>query len=221
MIAEDNKFSKLIFEKWVWILITNYIIILDMEIAIISSSLELTDLEENILKSVKISPYYDDRALKVASIWEQVALKKACLAEDSNEKEQFIACAHISLAIANSLAYPADYRSYYVCRDEKGQDQGMMVLEMKPNKVYVALLVTNPHNIRSKVNEDEPNKVKGAGTCLLQKAEELARNEGKESIVLHPVSTAITFYEKNGFEWDDLYSMAKKVQKISEEFLVA
>lgn len=94
----------------------------------------------------------------------------------------------------------------------------MMILEMKANHVYVALLVTNPINIRSIVNENLTNKVKGAGTCLLQKAEDIAIQEGKDSIQLYPLSSAVTFYKKNGFDFDQWGGMMKKVQKIETEF---
>jgi hypothetical protein len=104
---------------------------------------------------------------------------------------------------------------YYICKDKNGNDQGMMKTEMKVNQVYVAFLVTNPINIRSKVNENEPNKVKGAGTCLLLKAEEIALNEGKDSVSLYPLPTAVSFYEKNGFAKTNGGKMSKKVYQAS------
>lgn len=188
-----------------------------MEITIESQFTDFEEITIKTLKTEKISVFYDDSCAKVARVWESVAREKAQIATDPTERTQFISCANISSSIATSLQFPSDYRSYYTCKDEQGLDQAMMILEVKSNHVYVAYLVTNPINIRSSVNENEPDKVKGAGTCLLQKAEEIAIHEGKESIKLYALSSAITFYEKNGFHSDGWGGMTKTIQKIEEE----
>lgn len=190
-----------------------------MELTIEDSTL----LFNNYLEAEKISVFYDDRAAKVASVWAENAREKALLTTNETERKQFIACANISSSIASALEFPNDYRTFYTCKDEKGNDQGMMVVQAQQNHVYVALLVTNPINIRSSVNDNEPNKVQGAGTCLLNKAEEIAIMEGKDYVRLTPLNSAVAFYKKNGYHFEG-WSMVKTVLKIEENmssFMVA
>lgn len=184
-----------------------------MELGIIESNLLFDTFEEPVLKAEKISVYYDGfEAAKIAAAWKTVAFEKANLATVENEKNQFYACANISDCVASSLEYPSANKSYYTCKDKLGNDQAMMVCQVNYDHVYVNFLVTNPHNIHSTVNDREPNKVKGAGTCLLQKAEEIAIKEGKEFVCLTPLPTAVSFYEKNGFVKSG-WGMIKTVEK--------
>ncbi len=169
------------------------------------------------LRLVQVSDSFDDHVAKVASIWVRVALEKALVATEKREQEQFRACAKISSLIADSHNVSPNYGFSYVCYDAKGQPQGIMILAIHSDQVEVARIVTNPNNIRSCVNK---NQVRGAGTCLLQEAEKLAMNEGKESVYLFPLDEANDFYEKNGFlqTGDDIRIMTKKIQKVSQEF---
>lgn len=139
---------------------------------------------------------------RIASVWKKVAQEKSALAS-CDEKQQFTDC----VEIADSFAYAPRFvvwndSTHYICKDEKGNAQAMMSLKLEPERVYVSLLVTNPINISSRVNRDEPHRVRGAGTALLQKAEDIALQEGKSSVYLIPYSSAVPFYEKNGFCFD-------------------
>ena len=167
------------------------------------------------LRALKISIYDYPEAARIASTWERVAREKEREATRDTEKTQFRACANISSSVASSLEYPNYNRSIYTCKDSEENDQGMMVINIERDRVYVALLVTNPINIRSDVNANETKKVNGAGTCLLNKAVEIATEEGKESVWLTPLNSAVGFYKRQGFVFDG-WSMKKTIQKIED-----
>ncbi len=159
-------------------------------------------------------------ARKVISAWASIAKEKANnpLATDS-EKDQFSGCEWISKAVASCLSDSDDESLIYVCKDKEGNIQGAMVVDVLWSHVDIDYLVTNPINIRSIVNEHESKKVAGAGTCLLQKAEEVAVESGKKSIKLYPLTSAINFYLKNGFSYIN-YCMVKTVHKIHDSITV-
>ncbi len=162
------------------------------------------NLRESTLKAFEIHTPIE--AIKVASLWKDIALDKA--ERDINASEQFIACVNVCTAIE---LYLDDSKRCYFCEDGMGNIQGMMVLQMDPFQVQVSELVTNPINIRASVNENEVNKVRGVGTYLLQIAEEIAKNNGKCSVYLHHGSSSIAFYKKNGYQETDLMTMTKQV----------
>ncbi len=157
---------------------------------------------------------------KIVSIWQRVAGNKGKQATILSEKSQFIDCLTVSSLILGTL----QPLSAYICKDENANSQGMMMLQLKTDHVYIQYLVTNPINIRSSVNNGETKKVRGVGTCLLNKAEEIAVQEGKGSIQLHSFASAVPFYRKGGFSCvdgdvgasDDEVPMKKRVQKTSE-----
>lgn len=171
------------------------------------------------LQAVKISRYDYPEAERIAYTWERVAREKEGEARRDTEKAQFRACANISNAVSNAVASCFEHSNYnryiYTCKDSEGNDQGMMVINIEIDRVYVALLVTNPINIRSDVNANEIKKVNGAGTCLLNKAVEIATQEGKESVWLTPLQSAVGFYKRHGFVFDG-WSMKKTIQKIED-----
>jgi hypothetical protein len=139
-------------------------------------------------------------AAKVLSAWAGIAREKAKSPQATDsEKEQFKSCEWISNTIAKRLSDVENENAIYACKDSERNIQGAMVLDKKQPYLYIELLTTNPTNIRSAVNKDEPKKVRGAGTCLLHKAEEVAAGKGKTKIKLIPESSAQEFYSKNGF----------------------
>ena len=168
----------------------------------------------------KISSYHYSEAQKIASLWASVAQEKANLAIIPSEKSQFVACSNISSGIANYLSSPLYHRNIYVCKDQDGTSLGMMSLSINYDRVYIELLVTNPINIRSSVNDHEPNKVSGAGSTLLLQAEEIAIKEGKNFVYLTPLNTAVGFYKKNGYEFEG-WQMRKQVQECDDEYSLA
>ena len=179
---------------------------------------EINPFYQNTLRAEKINIFHYPEAKRIASIWATVAREKEKLATTLSEKEQFSSCAGISEAMASSLSWPQFYQDIYVCKDSYGNFQGMMKIAMNTDEVYIALLVTNPINIRSPVNAEEWKKVSGAGTTLLHKAEELAIQKDKTSLRLHPLESAVEFYKKNGFVFDG-WSMRKVIQQPKEDFI--
>lgn len=157
-------------------------------------------------------------AKKVASAWKKAAKEKSRVAKKEKEKDQFDDCEWVSGMFQKIFANkPAGYA--FVCKDEKGNYQGMMHLSVNPEYVKIDFLVTNPTNIRSSVNASETKKVTGAGTALLKKAEQIAVENGKSEIKLTSRPSALAFYIKNGFYngGKSLWNMSKTVQKIDSQ----
>lgn len=179
------------------------------------------EIKNSALRAEKINISDYPEAMKIASVWQRVAEEKEMQAISETEREQFSDCAYISESFVYDFKDLDDPSTIYACKDLDGNYQGFMGICVQENKVYVELLVTNPINIRSQINEQETKKVRGARTCLLNMAEEIAIQEGKESVYLTPLDSAVGFYQKNGFTtgpstnpW--CYSMSKIVQKIHD-----
>ena len=168
------------------------------------------------LRAEKISPFERATAAKVAEVWKKIAREKATLAILETEKTQFEDCADLSDWISDTLSDLEPEESAYVCKDKKGNEQAIIVYTLESEELYVDYLVTNPINIRSAVNDTEKSKVKGAGTCLLKKMEEIALREGKNAVSLCPLGSAVGFYEKNGFLQDGFWGMKKVMNKVTE-----
>lgn len=178
-------------------------------------SIEAPLKKKYTLRVERINLYgYSDIA-RITTIWQEIAEEKGSLAPTSSERARFYSCKSISQSIYYSASYPDYGKEIYACKDEKGTVQALMVLSVRTNNVYVDYLVTSPNNIRSSVNDCEPDKVEGAGSSLLRKAEQIALERGKESVDLIPLSTAVAFYEKLGFTHAG-YGMKKTIAKIAE-----
>lgn len=168
---------------------------------------------KSLLHVEKISIYDYPSAAKISCLWEKIAIEKAEKAKEPGEAEQFRACSNISSWIGDALTYPNSAYDIYVCKDEVGNYQGMMAIKVEIRQIYISYLVTNPINIRSPLNDTETKKVTGSGTSLLQKAEQIAIEEGKSTVALTPLESAIAFYKKNEFSGAGFY-MRKTVQKV-------
>jgi hypothetical protein len=171
------------------------------------------------LRVEKLDPSQYRGARKIAQIWVSVAKEKNHQATSLWEKTQFTACANMAGAIRSELD-PSWFstRSIYVCKDHTNTIQAFMSVDLSPNEVYIAYLVTNPKNIRSSLNDHEVGKVKGAGTALLQMAEKIAQETGRGTVKLTPLESAVSFYKKMGFVEQDWY-LIKTVSKIQSGIL--
>lgn len=88
----------------------------------------------------------------------------------------------------------------YFCKDTKGDVQGGMEILIESDEIYIAFLATHPRNIRSILNQDEPEAIRGVGSSLLQEAEELARSLKKKEVYLASYPNAVSFYLERGYK---------------------
>jgi predicted GNAT family N-acyltransferase len=125
-------------------------------------------------------------------------------------------------------------REIYSCREEDttgllGESRttkmvrALMMLTILTTAVRVDILITRPINIRSPVNTRELNRVQGAGTCLMQKAEEIARTQNKEEVYLQSRPSAVEFYQQFGYVCLDApgndanVPMVKVINKVAQD----
>lgn len=153
------------------------------------------------------------QAAQTALLWHKIALEKE---KNAIETAQFQDCKNLSEQMSMFLAY--DWRSYdfYGSKDRNENYQSMMALTLKPESVYIEYLVTNPINIRSSVNDLETEKVTGAGTTLLRYAEQIASQNGKQTVSLFPLPSSTPFYKKNKFTFILKYEQGPMQKSVRE-----
>jgi GNAT superfamily N-acetyltransferase len=186
--------------------------------------MEINSLENNIYNDLEynlsvIPLRLQDRETiaKTAAIWAKTAREKASASWwNSSEQRVFEDCAWICDVFHSKLQGSLGRSKIYICVDQNKTPWGLIEVTENPIRLHVDFLVTHPNNIRARVNEQEIEKVRGAGSLLLQKAEELARNLGKTSIDLTPLTSAIEFYQKNGFAQRNNGTMIKLITKVDD-----
>lgn len=109
----------------------------------------------------------------------------------------------------------------FLCKDGRDCIQGIMEISEKTSKIYVNFLATHPNNLRSHLNEQEPNRVTGAGSLLLWKAKQIAVERGKKEVELQATSLSIGFYQKQGFmqPHPKSYWMTYQIDTLAQEKL--
>lgn len=168
---------------------------------------------------------------EVAKKWEEVALSKSNKMSPSfNSDNIFSECAKISRLIhqclTNRSSYGTIFDEAYVCKDNWGVAQGIILLRNDFRQLKIAHLVTHPHNIRSPLNANELEKIQGVGTALIRFAADRCLDLNKEALYLEGTVSSEPFYTQLGFELvtpirgieDGDYAMEMKAQKIRELF---
>jgi hypothetical protein len=148
---------------------------------------------------------------KTARAWQDLAAKKEQL---SKEKQQIFEDSRtISKLIAECMEQHEQcthiFNEIILCKDAKLK--GLQSIALTHEKIVrttsnsfhdcikIAHIVTNPINIRAKINEHEYSRVEGAGTATISYLALRALKEQKE-IYLEAVKSAIPFYTSLGFE---------------------
>jgi len=150
----------------------------------------------------------------LAKSWEIEARGKKQKAVQS-EADHFHSCQLICEDISKYLlgSGRSSHRKVYVCENEKGEQQGMMVFFIQSADIYLHLLVTHPQNIRSKLN---PQRTSGVGTLLMKFAERQVIDLNKEYIYTTSMLSAESFYEQRGYT-NQILHMVKTAEKIRDE----
>ncbi len=159
---------------------------------------------------------------KIARTWQKQAHTmelKANKLRDPSE-QVYRDAGIISVLIAEciekqSKLYGEIYTQIFVCRDDERNPQSIALtnhMSGPDGHLKIAHLVTNPKNIRSaSINQKQTKRVQGAATAIIVHlakqcfAKKIAwKNKSKnpdiKGIYLESTSSAISFYEKLGFE---------------------
>lgn len=155
--------------------------------------------------------------LKVATLWGDYAQNKAKQAEqNSQEQIHFLAAGGIYDCISLNLELNISRKKHkfsisenpeiLLCKDSEERVQGIMEFFEKKREICISCLATHPNNLRLPLNEQEPNRVTGVGSLLLEEAKKIATERNKAEISLQPIPTSIQFYEKQGFTRPETYN---------------
>ncbi len=151
------------------------------------------------LRVEQVKPEDYHKIAKIAIVWSRIAFEKF-INEQGKSEGIFADSTRVSNDIALSLINPEkEEREVLICKDQENRIQGIAILRILEDQVYLSFLATHPHNIRSSLNPGE-SQVAGAGTALLQKVVERAKELGKNSIYLYNLPSAKQFYLKAGFQ---------------------
>lgn len=166
------------------------------------------DLETPGLAAYEIAEKDYPTLKKIVSIWGEVASKR--------RGEPIFGDSEAALIMVLSGFRSKDPSfQMFVCRDSKGEPQAFMRTYNNGYCLEIMALAANPINIG--IGQDR--QLRGAGSCLLAKAEEVARSRKIEAIRLFSLSSSLGFYMKKGFLVEDSTNLElfKLLSKKSEE----
>ncbi|MBS0626985.1 MAG: GNAT family N-acetyltransferase [Verrucomicrobia bacterium] len=123
-----------------------------------------------------------------------------------------------------------DVASYFITNLKSSQGDSSLIINRKnqhiksiamtineDNKLILEYLITDPRNIKTTVNSEEPDRVSGAGTSIIQYLFQKCLTEELEEIFLHSNPDAKKFYEKLGFEKINNRKTCNKMHITSEK----
>lgn len=156
--------------------------------------------------------------ISIAQLWQDICVAKIAVLNSEfknnplKEKPLFDDSEHIINLIKTYLkASKKNFDEIYICRDRKFNLPQAIAL-VKTENLYsqdakdlgkyskVALLATNPINIRSVVNLKETMKVEGAASAIITYLGENCLKTQRKGVYLEAIDSAKSFYEKYGFE---------------------
>lgn len=146
---------------------------------------------------------------QIARKWGDIAKEKNAQTEDPIESARFedskFICGRLFACLQDSLEFsPLDKnQAVYVCRDDRGEIQGIATIHQKRTRIKVDLLATHPRNIRSHINESEPNRVEGVARTIFNHIMNMGKKRKLKAIYLRSTGSAENFYlSKMGFRKD-------------------
>jgi len=168
----------------------------------------ISPLKIKKLRVVELKINQREELSKTFEVWKQFAQEKS--EKESQQKNIFANSKDICLWGIDTLKKDVDCKHrIFICTQSAFNPEAITIISEKttapsadsPSKpyLYVEYLVTHPKNIRSPLNENEPNRVNGAGSAIISALIQLGREENKDTIQLHSLSSARPFYEKLGF----------------------
>lgn len=181
--------------------------------------------------SVGVTKLIDSSIIqKILSGWRKDAKGKAVQC-DGGEREQFSDVSSMSLYFKDKMEHPEVFQCrsarVYQCRSSDNVVQALALTRIlgtspfndeKDRKKYAQLkdhleiisIVTNPHNVRSKLNEGDPEKIKGSGTALIGHLAKICLRDNLKGLFADSLSSSKIFWEKMKFKpqkyvGDDVY----------------
>jgi histone acetyltransferase (RNA polymerase elongator complex component) len=150
------------------------------------------DLEKSALTAHEVNKDEYSSLKEIVNIWQRVASERK-----SEEVFKDSECALFLISSGFQSKDPSF--QMFVCKDSNGTPQALMRIRDAGFFLEIMALAANPTNIGIGQNR----QLRGAGTCLLAKAEEIALLRKKEAIRLISLPTSLKFYEKRGFVVED------------------
>jgi len=160
----------------------------------------------------EVNPYTQNRAIlsSTALEWSKQAAEKLKEAKNETELKIFELSAEINRLFIEYIK-KAKVRNpklgdlLYTCRDYKNKELQALGFTTVRNRqggkcLILQLLTTNPNNIRSDVNKNEPNRVQGAATAIISSLAQRVLKGEYIGLFVHSVDSVLDFYKKLGFE---------------------
>jgi GNAT superfamily N-acetyltransferase len=160
------------------------------------------------------SPQEYETIEKMAEEWEMIAAKKKQQARTPQERELFSNSMTIAQLISEYFHIERRVKSeIYVCKDQKKALQGVCIVLIGKEDLYVELVATHPHQLRSSLHQAQ--RIHGIGTALMRYAETRAAVLACKTISLTSLDDgADGFFKKLGFRaHPDEINMAKEVSR--------
>jgi len=160
------------------------------------------------LKVIELSSEKKQDVVKMMNVWTDFANAKASQSSLVVNTEIFKDSFNICTWIKNSVNNSNKICRVFVCFQEEQNIQAIAIVTnavaSSPVKdipyLYVDYLATHPRNIRSALNEKEPNRVTGAGSKLISHlVNKVCKKENLEEVRLQSLDSAREFYKKMGF----------------------
>lgn len=170
------------------------------------------DSYENILKIIKIAKLWKDKASA-----KHLALKTLNTTDDKENKMLGILLDNLNINgyIVQCLESPYSlshfFDSIHVCEGDNETIQALMFTNacdqeiilkdqiIKQRVLKIFLFVTNPDNIRSKINASVATKVTGAGTAMMKNIFKRAVNGKFQAVFFNSYIGSTKFYERFSF----------------------
>ena len=181
--------------------------ITDTESSSISSSSPLQSISYEY--DIKKTRFYiqefsgDDRTCYLLSdtlsTWKSIADESMKETQNPSEKELFEDSRDMADSLAEHLTELDGKKTVITCIDTYGNLQSIAIIKNQENEITINTFATHPHNIRSDLNLEKPNRVQGAGTALIHHLFQKCLIEEKDSIGLFSLPNACEFYRKMHF----------------------
>jgi hypothetical protein len=145
------------------------------------------------------------KIIDVTKAWTQEADKKFDMGQKGSDLSViFYTLSNIACGIRNYMRNVDWHGRIFVCTDKKShtiQAIACTRLQTKENDALeIVYLLTNPYNVRSTLNKNAPNCVKGAGSAIINYlVKRFLLQSSCPSIELLAAKEAVGFYEKLGF----------------------
>lgn len=172
-----------------------------------------------IIEQIALEKSNFEKIGKTAREWQNNAIKKKS-GSINNEKNIFDDSSTISKLIAECMEKPAETAHLYnriTAVKDRTLNIHQSISVTKENYeicsysgsylgkyIKIVHIVTNPNNVRSKVNNREYTRVEGASTALIAHFAKECLKQNAKGLYLESTVSAKTFYEKIGFELLDV-----------------